>query len=148
MLYQHLLNIIIEVGQISREITGNAAVPGVQMQLAFKVYLAFSSKQRYGQGGVPQLYLGHANVRDLKGGLIQIDRIAHPVGQGQRIVGRKVRRTDELLDSIPAPGGNGIPLAGDWLDGNLRLLLLSVGEERLGLVNDFQVQPVADSGHI
>ena len=57
-------------------------------------------------------------------------------------MGRKVRRAGELRD--------GIPLAGDRMAGqvgDLRLLL-GLGEDGVGLVNDLPMEAVAETGHI
>ena len=67
---------------------------------------------------------------------MQVDYIARTIGWGQWVMGRLVRRTGyDLLDglpvlvrngdvnlmgSIPAPDGDGIPLAGDRLAGEVR----------------------------
>ena len=76
-------------------------VAGVQPQRTFKVFLALGAKQRYRQGGVPQLHIKQADVRNLKGSIVQIDRIPQFVGRGQRVVGRKVRRANDILDGLP-----------------------------------------------
>ena len=142
MLCQHFPEIVIDAVQIGSEITGNVTVPVVQMQQALKVFFALGAQQRYRQGGVPQFHIKKANTCDLKCGVIQINYIAWTVGRGKRIMGRKVRRAGELRD--------GIPLAGDRMAGqvgDLRLLL-GLGEDGVGLVNDLPMEAVAETGHI
>ena len=140
---QHLPDVVIDAAQVGGQIEKQVVVAGVQAQQPREVFLALGTKQRDGQGGVPQLHIRQADVRNLKGGIVQIDRIPHLVGRSQGVTGRKVRRADELRD--------GIPLVGDGLAGqvgDLRLLPLGLGEDGISFVNDLPVEAVAKAGHI
>ena len=81
-------------------------------------------------------------------------------------MGRLVCRAgDNILDGLPVPvrngdvnlmdggavsDGDGVPITGDGLAGEVgdrRLLLLGLGEDRIGLVYDLPVEAVAETGH-
>ena len=98
---QHLPDVVIDAAQVGGQIEEQVVVAGVQPQQTFKVFLALGAKQRYRQGGVPQLHIKQADDRNLKGSIVQIDRIPQFVGRGQRVVGRKVRRANDILDGLP-----------------------------------------------
>ena len=97
MVCQHVSEIIVKTGKVSGEILGNRFVAGIQAQQSLKIFLALGAKQGYRQNWVPQLHIEQVDVGDLKGGVVQINGIAHVIGRGQRVMGRLVRHAKKVF---------------------------------------------------
>ena len=123
---QHFPKIIVDAAHIGRQIAGDPAIPRILVQQPLKVFFTLGAEKGDRQRRVPQFHIQQPDARDLKSGIVQIDHIARTVGRGKGVVGRLVRRADDLLDGLPvlirngdvnlmggvsAPDGDGVPLA-------------------------------------
>ena len=167
---QHLPQVLVEPLRVGEKKFRDVAVALVLLQQPLKVLPRLQPADGVGQRGVQKLHLSPFQGGNLVLCTIQIDKIPRAVGGGERVAGLAVdghdlrlklifrdrllylrpvlvgKRDVHFMGRLPVPDGDGIPIAGHWLLGQVRRG--GVGQDGVGLVQHRLMKPVVEAGQV